>query len=88
MTYRVLTLYWLALIALSIASLLATQMQSPLALLGSILTLAIGKAWIIVDHFMGLKRVKRSWRLALLLWPLLLCLLIGMILASGGLQPR
>ena len=62
-------------------------MQSPLALLGSILTLAIGKAWIIVDHFMGLKRVKRSWRLALLLWPLLL-FVDWNDLASGGLQPR
>ncbi|MBK8974247.1 MAG: cytochrome C oxidase subunit IV family protein [Hahellaceae bacterium] len=82
MSYRELTLYWLALIALSVASLTATHIPSPLILLLSILTLAFGKAWIIVDYFMGLRSVKRSWRLALLLWPLLLCLLIGTILSA------
>lgn len=41
-----------------------------------VLLMVLGKSWLISEQFMELRHAPKLWRVALLLWPLLLGLLL------------
>lgn len=41
-----------------------------------VLLMVLGKSWLISEQFMELRHAPKLWRMALLLWPLLLGLLL------------
>ncbi len=41
-----------------------------------VLLMVLGKSWLISEQFMELRHAPKLWRMALLLWPLLLGLLV------------
>ncbi len=81
-SHRTLILAWIALVILSVITVVAGGFDQRL-LPGVIVLLAgLGKAWIIVDHFTELRQGPLGWRLALLGWPLLMALAIGLAFAG------
>jgi cytochrome c oxidase subunit IV len=79
------TLVWLLLLTLTVATYAAAQLglQGKGLILG-VLALAIIKGQLVVDHFMGLRRVGSFWR------PLLgsYLLLVGGLIATAFLLPQ
>ncbi len=61
---------WLALAILATATVLLGNAGSTLVLAGSVLTIALVKAWVITEGFMELRHAPAMWRLLLLGWPL------------------
>ena len=72
-----LTLSWIALLILSIATVWVRKQET--AFLASMIVLVLGffKAWIIIDRFMELHSVALHWRLLMLSWPSIMTLCIG-----------
>jgi hypothetical protein len=69
---------WLALVMLSIATVLLAQGR---ASAWAILLLAVLKAWLITDGFMELRHGPQRWRGLLLAWAAVLALLVGISLS-------
>ncbi|WP_415845551.1 cytochrome C oxidase subunit IV family protein [Stutzerimonas zhaodongensis] len=61
---------WLALAILSTATVLLGNAGSTLLLAGSVLAIALVKAWVITEGFMELRHAPTMWRLLLFGWPL------------------
>ena len=51
---------------------------------GTILLVALGKAWLITEGFMELRHAPRLWRLLLLAWPLLIALIVILLMLRGN----
>lgn len=67
---KVLVGCWLGLALLSITTVLLGSAGSTLLLGGTILLVALGKAWLITDGFMELRHAPLFWRVLLFGWPL------------------
>lgn len=65
---RAATLVWLALIAISLAGYSAGSVPGRRAVLAAALLLTLIKGQLIVDHFMGLRRVRPVWRIMMSAW--------------------
>ena len=74
MSARALLACWLALVLLSLATLASLGLATPRQVLASLLLLALGKAWLIVDGFMELRHAPWPWRALMLAWPLAMAL--------------
>lgn len=75
---KTLVVSWVALVLLSVITVMAGQFDHRL-LPGMIVLLAgLAKAWLIVDHFMELRHAHQGWRMAMLGWPLVMALAIGL----------
>lgn len=74
---RDLILCWVALVVLSVATVWMGGNGSGQLLAAGVLSAGFAKAWIIIDHFMELRRVAVRWRLLMLGWPVTMALLIG-----------
>lgn len=70
-----LTLVWALLLTLTLVSFRVGRVASGATLLMPVLGLAMLKGQLVVDHFMGLRRVRRGWRL----------LMTGYLLSVGAL---
>ncbi len=80
---KVLVGCWLGLALLSITTVLLGSAGSTLLLGGTILLVALGKAWLITEGFMELRHAPRLWRLLLLAWPLLIALIVILLMLRG-----
>ncbi|CAM5499693.1 MAG: cytochrome C oxidase subunit IV family protein [Pseudomonas sp.] len=81
---KVLVGCWLGLALLSITTVLLGSAGSTLLLGGTILLVALGKAWLITEGFMELRHAPRLWRLLLLAWPLLIALIVILLMLRGN----
>ncbi|MCQ4235635.1 cytochrome C oxidase subunit IV family protein [Pseudomonas stutzeri] len=81
---KVLVGCWLGLALLSITTVLLGSAGSTLLLGGTILLVALGKAWLITEGFMELRHAPRLWRLLLLAWPLLIALIVVLLMLRGN----
>ncbi|WP_273526443.1 cytochrome C oxidase subunit IV family protein [Pseudomonas sp.] len=81
---KVLVGCWLGLALLSITTVLLGSSGSTLLLGGTILLVALGKAWLITEGFMELRHAPRLWRLLLLAWPLLIALIVVLLMLRGN----
>ncbi len=72
------TAAWLAILALSAAGTAIGARAAPRWLLAAALAATLFKGHLVVDHFMGLRRVRARWRALLGAWLLVLGLLIGL----------
>ena len=77
---KLLVICWLALVVLSVVTVLLGNSGSSLVLAIGVLTAALAKAWIITDGFMELRHAPLAWRNLLLAWPLLM--VAGILLAK------
>jgi hypothetical protein len=77
---KLLVFCWLALVVLSIATVLLGSAGSTLLLSLGVLTAALAKAWIITDGFMELRHAPPLWRNLLLGWPLVM--VAGILIAQ------
>lgn len=76
---KTLVMAWIALAVLSVITVVAGNFDHRL-LPGVIVLLAgLGKAWIIIDHFMELRHSHQGWRLAMLGWPVVMAITIGVM---------
>lgn len=78
---KTLSLCWIGLALLSLATVGFGSAGSGALMAGGVLVAALGKAWLIVDRFMELHRAPRFWRGLLLAWPLAMAAAIGLTLA-------
>lgn len=67
---KTLLICWLGLVLLSVGTVALGSLGASLALVGGILALALGKAWLITDGFMELRHASPLWRILLFGWPL------------------
>lgn len=81
---KVLVGCWLGLALLSITTVLLGSAGSTLLLGGTILLVALSKAWLITEGFMELRHAPRLWRLLLLAWPLLITLIVILLMLRGN----
>jgi len=82
---KVLVGCWLGLALLSITTVLLGSAGSTLLLGGTILLVALGKAWLIDRRCsMELRRAPRLLRLLLLAWPLLIALIVILLMLRGN----
>ena len=72
------TAAWLALLALSGASWALGGLRTSPALVGLALAATLLKAQIVIDHYMGLRRVRGRWCALLASW----LLLVGALVAA------
>ncbi len=72
------TAAWLTIVALSAAGALIGARPASRALLAAALLATLFKGQLVIDHFMGLRRVRARWRVMLGSWLLTLGLLIGL----------
>lgn len=79
---RILILSWLGLVALSITTVLAADLEFRLLAGGIVLLAGFSKALIIIDRFMELRHASLFWRLLMLGWPLVMALSIGLGMLS------
>ena len=70
---------WLALVALSVASVQLAGSGASMLLAALVLLAAVAKAWLISDRFMELRHAPRMWRGLLFSWALVMAL--GMLLS-------
>ncbi|HEX8540292.1 MAG TPA: cytochrome C oxidase subunit IV family protein [Pseudomonas sp.] len=77
---RLLVACWAALAALSVCTVLLAQVGATWLLSLAILSVAVGKAWLITEGFMELRRAPRLWRRLMLSWVLVLAVLVGLSL--------
>ncbi|WP_341520342.1 cytochrome C oxidase subunit IV family protein [Pseudomonas sp. G.S.17] len=77
---RLLVACWAALAALSVSTVLLAQVGATWLLSLAILSVAVGKAWLITEGFMELRRAPRLWRRLMLSWALVLAVLVGLSL--------
>jgi cytochrome c oxidase subunit 4 len=77
---RLLVACWAALAALSVCTVLLAQVGATWLLSLAILSVAVGKAWLITEGFMELRRAPRLWRRLMLSWALVLAVLVGLSL--------
>lgn len=75
--HRTLTLSWIALVILSVITVVAGDFDQRLLAGLIVLCAGLAKAWLIIDHFMELRQGPRFWHLLLLGWPLAMALAIG-----------
>lgn len=81
---RTATRVWLLLVAITLMTLLVGESGwSGLVATGMVLAGAYVKGQLVVDQFMGLRRVRLPWRLAMYGWLLLICLLIALAYLLG-----
>ncbi|TLX56831.1 hypothetical protein DN824_14100 [Stutzerimonas nosocomialis] len=67
-----LSVFWIALIGLSLITVNLAEVAAAVPALGGlILLVALGKAWLITEGFMELRHAPRLWRGLMLAWPLL-----------------
>lgn len=69
---KVLVGCWVALVILSMLTVLLGSAGSTLLLGTTLLAVALVKAWLITDGFMELRHAPATWRLLLLGWPLVM----------------
>jgi len=62
--HRTLTLSWIALVILSVITVVAGDFDQRLLAGLIVLCAGLAKAWLIIDHFMELRQGPRFWRLA------------------------
>ncbi len=79
---RLLLICWAALATLSVCTVALAQVGATRPLAMAILLVAVGKAWLITDGFMELRRAPRLWRRLMLSWALVLAVLVGLTLAT------
>ncbi len=72
------TAAWLTIVALSAAGAVIGARPASRALLAVALLATLFKGQLVIDHFMGLRRVRARWRVMLGAWLLTLGLLIGL----------
>ena len=70
---------WLGLVLLSVAT-VQVGTEATLGLMAVVLVLALAKAWLIAERFMGLHRSPLLWRGLLLGWPLVMVAAIAVTL--------
>ena len=73
---------WAALAVLTIGTVLLARSGASAGLSMAILLVALGKARLISDGFMELRRAPRLWRRLMLAWPLLLTTLTALTLLA------
>lgn len=73
----VLIVCWLGLVLLSVTTVLLGSSGSNAPLVTGILLAALGKGWIIIDHFMELRQTRSFWRPLLLAWPVIMAVVVG-----------
>ncbi|MEB0046693.1 MULTISPECIES: cytochrome C oxidase subunit IV family protein [unclassified Pseudomonas] len=81
---RLLLVCWAALATLSVCTVALARVGATVWLSTAILLVAVGKAWLITDGFMELRRAPRPWRLLMLSWALVLAAVVGLSLVSIG----
>jgi len=69
---KVLIVCWLALAALSTATVVLGNAGSTLLLAGAVLAVALLKGWVITERFMEMCHAPVMWRLLMLGWPLVM----------------
>ena len=69
---KVLIVCWLALAALSTATVVLGNAGSTLVLAGAVLAVALLKGWVITERFMEMCHAPVMWRLLMLGWPLVM----------------
>ncbi|EXF92884.1 cytochrome C oxidase subunit IV family protein [Pseudomonas sp. CVAP len=79
---RLLLVCWAALATLSVCTVVLAQVGVTWQLSIAILGVAVGKACLITDGFMELRRAPRLWRRLMLSWALVLAALVGLSLLS------
>ncbi|WP_201192016.1 cytochrome C oxidase subunit IV family protein [Pseudomonas fluorescens] len=79
---RLLWLCWAALATLSVCTVLLAHSGATWLLSVAILLVAVGKAWLITEGFMELRRAPRLWRRLMLAWALVLAVLVGLTLVT------
>ncbi|MEO8640031.1 cytochrome C oxidase subunit IV family protein [Pseudomonas sp.] len=77
---RVLLICWAALATLSVCTVMLAQAGATWLLSIAILLVAVGKAWLITDGFMEMRRAPRLWRGLMLSWALVLAAVVGLTL--------
>jgi len=77
---RLLLVCWTALATLSVCTVVLAQAGATRWLSIAILLAAVGKAWLITDGFMELRRAPRLWRRLMVSWALVLAALVGLTL--------
>ncbi|MHC8401028.1 cytochrome C oxidase subunit IV family protein [Pseudomonas sp. MDT1-17] len=77
---RVLLVCWAALATLSVCTVMLAQAGATWGLSIAILLVAVGKAWLITDGFMEMRRAPRLWRSLMLSWALVLAAVVGLTL--------
>lgn len=73
----ILIVCWLGLVLLSVTTVLLGSSGSNGLLVTGILLAALGKGWIIIDHFMELRHTRSFWRPLLLAWPVIMAVIVG-----------
>jgi caa(3)-type oxidase subunit IV len=81
---RLLLVCWAALVTLSVCTVVLAQMGATWLLSVAILLVAVGKAWLITDGFMELRRAPRLWRRLMVSWGVVLAVIVGLTLVSVG----
>ncbi|APC18744.1 hypothetical protein BLL42_24675 [Pseudomonas frederiksbergensis] len=71
---------WTALATLSVCTVVLAQVGATWRLSIAILLVAVGKAWLIADGFMEMRRAPRLWRRLILSWALVLAAVVGLTL--------
>ncbi len=78
------TLVWLLLLALTLTSLALGQSRlGGVSLMLAVLGISVLKGQLIVDHFMGLRRVRLLWRILMMVYLALVGGLIGVAYLLG-----
>jgi cytochrome c oxidase subunit IV len=78
------TLVWLLLLALTLTSLTLGQSRvGGVSLMLSVLGISVLKGQLIVDHFMGMRRVRLLWRILMMVYLTLLGGLIAVAYLLG-----
>ncbi|MNF68272.1 cytochrome C oxidase subunit IV family protein [Pseudomonas sp. Irchel s3a18] len=81
---RFLLVCWAALATLSVCTVVLAQSGATWPLSMAILLVAVGKAWLITDGFMELRRAPRLWRGLMVSWALVLAAVVGLMLVLVG----
>jgi cytochrome c oxidase subunit IV len=79
---RLLWVCWAVLAILSVCTVLLAHSGATWLLSVAILLVAVGKAWLITEGFMELRRAPRLWRRLMLAWALVLAVLVGLTLVT------
>lgn len=75
---------WAALATLSLCTVVLAQSGATWPLSVAILLVAVGKAWLITDGFMEMRRAPRLWRGLMVSWALVLAVVVGLTQVSGS----
>lgn len=81
-SHKALALSWLALVVLSVITVTAGNYNSLMLPAIVVLLAGISKAWVIIDHFMELRRGPHTWKIAMLGWPFVMAIAIGVTFAG------